>query len=219
MGSSKRHRPRNSRWATSIFLLKINGHADTRKKKNYAPLRTDCEFSTIPYRTSISPKRDRTASSMSSAAFLSSFVPLSSVPILFLYSLYIRESCARACRNCNYRYNKKERDVHIMYEKDKKYLYSNILSRYTCALATFTFQPIVRGGISNGSHSSYLNHLPRILMTQYSIHIYAEYKFFCLYKPGSPLAPGFDSTIEFLVWFLEGENDTAAMRGRFRVLV
>lgn len=54
-------------------------------------------------------------------------------------------------------------------------------------------------------------------MTQYSIHIYAEYKFFCLYKPGSPLAPGFDSTIEFLVWFLEGENDTAAMRGRFRV--
>lgn len=34
IGSSKRRRPRNSRWATSIFLLKINGHADTRKKKN-----------------------------------------------------------------------------------------------------------------------------------------------------------------------------------------
>lgn len=42
MGSSKR-RSRNSRWATSIFLLKINGHADTRKKKkNYST-----EFSTI----------------------------------------------------------------------------------------------------------------------------------------------------------------------------
>lgn len=84
MGSSKRRRSRNSRWATSIFLLKINGHADTRKKKKL--LHSILSF-LRSYRTSISLKQ----SSMSRAVFLFSFVPLSAASILSLHIYCIRK--------------------------------------------------------------------------------------------------------------------------------
>lgn len=88
MGSSKRRRPRNSRWVTSIFLLKINGHADTRKKKNYIPFHT--KFSTI----------------LSHVNFVKAIIrhrhavfPLSSVSILVLHLLH--KKIARARANCS----------------------------------------------------------------------------------------------------------------------
>jgi len=81
MGSSKRRRPRNSRWATSIFLLKINGHADTRKKKNYsAPHWLRVFYDPIVRQFYQS---DHTASSMSLYIFFSFFIFLLFSQFLF----------------------------------------------------------------------------------------------------------------------------------------
>lgn len=92
MGSSKRRRPRNSRWATSIFLLKINGHADTHAKRKKL-LRSTLSF-LRSYRTSILSKRSYGIIDESCCISLSSLFLF--LRLLFYPYIYrIRKSRAR----------------------------------------------------------------------------------------------------------------------------
>lgn len=77
---------RNSRWSTSIFLLKINGYADTRKKKKL--------YSTLlnflrSYRTSISSMRSYSIPDESCRVSISSclFFKWVFIPFWLLYNI------------------------------------------------------------------------------------------------------------------------------------
>lgn len=54
----------------------------------------------------------------------------------------------------------------------------------------------------------YLNHFVDFHNKIFYTYLYTKYEFLCLCKPACLFHPRFNSTIEFLVWFSQGENDT-----------